>query len=147
MPTQFDRPELVLDKVYSILDEHKGYIGLEQLQYVDDKFIVKYPCLVLAPDRTTTVDHGTHTYLRTYWILAYLLHAKMTISRAARSREDLLMVTKAIEKIEENRSLETGSNVIAITVRDESPDVVAFKKEPVVGTRMLIETEARVRWR
>lgn len=139
----FERIEDALGYVHDLIDTRRGDIGLEYIAYGDEKLLPRYPASVVAPGETVTAKHGTHYFMRTYFIEILVLHAAMSRTRAMRTKEDLEMTTRLTDALAEDPTC--GGLAIFSYVTNESPQNVATDKNvPVVATQVSWQAESRV---
>jgi len=140
----FQRIENLLDYAYDLVEAKKGDIGLEYVAYGSDQLLPKYPACVIAPGQTRTQKHGTHYFMCTFYIEMLVLHAKLSVSRAIRTKEDLELVTRTTDAL----SLDPTCGALALFsyFTDETPQNVrtGVKTAPVLGTQLSWLVEARV---
>lgn len=112
----------------------------------DDPLVTGYPAIQVVPGQMQKDLHGTHTWLLTFRVEIFVMHAKMTMSRATRTEEDLKLATQVVQYLEQDLSL--GGRIIAGFVESENPGAMpprANKGAPIISTRLAWAgtTEAR----
>ena len=144
MDLMFERIEDVLDYAHDLVETKKGDIGLEYVAYGSDQLLPKYPACIVAPGQTRTQKHGTHYFMRTFYIEMLVLHAKISISRALRTKEDLELTTRVTEAFALDPTC--GENALFSYFTDETPQNIrtGVKAIPVLGTQLSWLVEARV---
>lgn len=139
----FARVEDCLTYVHDLVDLKRGEIGLEYVAYADDTLVPKYPAAVVAPGETTSQVHGTHYFLRRFTLEILVMHARMTKSRAIRIKEDLELTTRLVDVLAVDP--DCGENCVFSFVSNETPiNIANDRNQPVVGTHLLWQAEARV---
>jgi hypothetical protein len=140
----FERIEDALDYAHDFIETKKGDIGLEYVAYGSDQLLPRYPACVVAPGQTRTQKHGTHYFMRTFHIEMLVLHAKLSVSRAMRTKEDLELVTRTAQALGEDPTC--GELALFSYFTDETPQNIrtGVKTAPVLGTQMSWLVEARV---
>jgi hypothetical protein len=140
----FQRIEDVLDYAHDLVETRKGDIGLEYVAYGSDQLLPKYPACVIAPGQTRTQKHGTHYFMTIFHIEMLVLHAKLSVSRAIRTREDLELTSRTVTALADDPTC--GGLAMFSYFTDEVPQNIrtGTKSYPVLGTQLSWLVEARV---
>jgi hypothetical protein len=138
------RPEHVIEFISDYLANSS--LPLAYVAKYDEPIIPTYPAALVMSGGFQKEIHATHTWLLTLRAEIYVMHAKMTVDRATRNYEDLVLATQIVEYLE--RDLTLGGKIIAGWVESETPGAMPprnAKGSAVVSTRLLWAgtTEAR----
>ena len=145
----FTRPEEALQYVHDLLDRERGNIGLEYVAFADETLIPKYPAAIVAPAQTTTEMVATRQFKRIFYVEILVMHAKLTVSRAIRKKEDLELTTRVVDVLHDHYTcgdLLTGVNqaVFSYVTSEVPQNIAANKNTPVIGTQLSWQAEVRV---
>lgn len=131
----YTRIDEVADKVFNILDTASASLGIKYVGYGEEKALPEYPAIVIVPAATTREIHATRQFLNSFNLELYVYHARLTVKRSIRTKEDLELVTSIVDKLHEYKTLD--NNIIFGMVDSENPGVLATQKgDAVVGTRI-----------
>lgn len=139
-----ERPEDVVEFLSDYLKDSS--LPIEYVAKYDEPLLPKYPAVLVMSGQMQKDLHGTHTWLLTLRAEIYVMHAKMTVSRATRNYEDLVLATQIVNYLE--RDLTLGRKIIAGWVENETPGAMpprSAKGAAIVSTRLMWAgtTEAR----
>jgi|SRR3989304_7313350 len=128
--------EEVLDFVHNVLDTNKVALGLGYVAYGTEELLPQYPAAVVTPGPQQTSLHATRQFRNDFVLEIWVLHAKLSISRRERTKEDLELVTAIKNKLHEDKTL--SGNVVFGQVTARTPSVIYVREgsDPVVTTRM-----------
>lgn len=137
--TQFTRPDHLIDFWVDALTSVKETLGINGVYGYEQKLIPAstYPAIAVNPGRSQKTIHATRTWLYTWRIQFYVMHAKATGSHLQRSREEAQFVTNLIDYLEIDKTLE--DRLIFSFVTDEVPGVLqpfAERSDMVLSTRL-----------
>lgn len=143
-PALLLRPEDVVEFISGYLSDSS--LPIEYVAKYDEPLLPRYPAVLVMSGRYQKELHATHTWLLTLRAEIYVMHAKMTVDRATRNYEDLVLATQIVSYLE--RDLSFGRKIIAGWVEDEAPGAMpprSSKGAAIVSTRLLWAgtTEAR----
>lgn len=136
---QWTRPEHAADYWINTLTPIKETLGINYIAGYEQKLIPasSYPVVAVNPGRNEKTIHATRTWLYTWRVTFYVMHAKATGSHLQRSREEAQFVTNLVNFIESDKTL--GDKVIFSFVTDEVPGVLrpfAEVSDLVLSTRL-----------
>lgn len=143
MPTvtvePFARPEEVMDYWIDRLEAYKETLGLNYVAGYDQKLIPanSYPVVAVNPGQTTKEIHGVRTWLYTWKLQFFIMHARAAADHLLRSREEAQLVTNLVTFLEQDKEL--GGRTIFSYVTDEAPGILrpfSDKSELVLSTRL-----------
>lgn len=133
------RPDELVNYWVDNLDSVKEALGLNYVAGYEQRLIPanSYPVVAVNPGRSEKTIHANKTWLYTWRISFYVMHAKATVSHLQRSREEAQLVTNLVEYIERDKTL--GRMVIFSWITDEVPGVLrpyAENSDMVLSTRL-----------
>jgi hypothetical protein len=139
----------ILDYLHDRIDNNKTALGLKHISYGDEQLLPEYPALVLTAERPTqTRQHATRQWYRSFFCDLWLFHAKLSVSRRVRTREDIELARKLEKFLNADRTL--GDHIIFGFVTDLQPIVIgritSTKGNAVIATRLSWQGENRVLW-
>ena len=129
------RPEQLVDVLHDLLKDSD--IPFEYYSKYDEDLIPAYPAVQIQPGTLDRDLGGTHTFNIGLRALIYVLHGDMTVSRQVRTHEDLLLVTRVAQLLEDNMTLD--NQIIHGFVEDETPTALPPRKRGgsiIISTRM-----------
>lgn len=137
--TQFTRPDDVVDYWLDSIEPIKETLGFNGVYGYEHKLIPAstYPALAINPGRSEKTIHGTRTWLYTWRVQFYILHAKATGSHLQRSREEAALTTRVVDFIEADKEL--AGLVVFSFITDEVPGVLqpfANQNDMILSTRL-----------
>lgn len=136
MAEQFVAPEDALDYIHDLLTDKAGELGLATVAYGDEDLTSKYPSVKVVTGLMLKTLHRTRGWMNEFNVDIWVYHAKMTVSYAQRSREDLLLTTEIRKVLHSDMTM--GGGVIQGWVIQEMPALITRQKRgSVVGTRMV----------
>lgn len=135
----FSRPEEVVDYWVNRIDPIKETLGLNGVFGYEQKLIPasSYPVLAINPGPFSKEVHALRTWLYSWNIHFFIMHAKATGSHLQRSREEAQFVTDLVAYLESDKTL--GDQVIFGYVTDERQGVLrpfAEQSDMVLSTRI-----------
>ena len=131
------RIRVVTQALYDLVKDNEGPLGLNYVGRYDEKRIPRYPSVVVSPGDMGKTLHGTNTFNIELTASLWVYHGDMTVPHAVRNEEDLRLVEKIEEVVEEDYTL--GGLVIFGFIATQVPGVVqptSSKSEIIAGTRM-----------
>jgi hypothetical protein len=139
----------VLDYLHTRIDNNKTELGLRYISYGDEILLPEYPALVLTAERPIqTRDHATRQFHRTFTCDLWLFHAKLSVGRKVRTREDIQLARKMERFLNADRTLD--GHIIFGHVTDMQPIVIGRitgrKGDGVIGTRLIWQGQNRIMW-
>jgi hypothetical protein len=129
------RPEELVEYLAEFIVKSK--LPLEHVGMYDEMLIPGYPAVQVQSGQFTKEHHGTHTWLISMRANIYVMHARMTVDRRTRNKQDLELATELVALLEADMSL--GGRVITGFVENELPDSLPLgsdKDDSVVSTRL-----------
>lgn len=133
--TSLVRPEDVVEFLADYLNDSP--LPLAYVAKYDEPLIPEYPAVQIMSGPLTKAVHGLHTWLLTLRADIYVMHARMTESRATRNYEDLVLTTQIVSYLE--RDLKLGKRIIQGFVENETPGAMPPRSEKgaaIVSTRL-----------
>lgn len=137
------RPEEATDLIFDLLQVNAGSLGISYVGYGDEELIPSYPAVVLTPGVVDRKLHATHTFQVVLMVTMWVYHAKLTVSRKIRTKEDLLLATGIVELLHTPPNSHLGfdagntRNIIYGYVESEHPGTIMTRKRtPVIGTSL-----------
>ena len=125
----------VIDYLYTKLTTERSALGLGFVGYADEELLPSYPAAVLSSGSLAREVHSTVYFKNEILVDIFILHARLTTSRKARTREDLLLCRAIVLSLHGDRTL--GGNIVDGHVASEVPGEVRDEQgEAVVGTRI-----------
>lgn len=118
-----NRPEHAVEYLGDLL-EKSGLI--RQVCKYDEELLERYPAAQLLAAPFHKELYATHTWLVTIRVDIYIMHAKFTVKRSTRIKEDLELATQIVNLIEtngDNTGLSLGERVVAGWIESETPGV------------------------
>lgn len=143
MPTvtlePFTRPEQVMDHWIDTLESYKETLGLNYVAGYEQKLVPanSYPVVAVNPGRSEKTIHGVRTWLYTWRVTFFVMHARAAADHLLRSREEAQLVTNLVDFLEKDKTL--GGQVIFSYVTDEAPGILrpfAENSDLVLSTRL-----------
>lgn len=131
----FTRPEHVIEFLAGYLSD--STIPLEYVAKYDEPLLPQYPAAQILSGPMEKSVHGTRTFLLTFRAEIYVMHGKMTESRATRNLRDLQLATQVVAYLEND--MELGGRIIAGFVESEIPGAMpprTDKGAPIISTRL-----------
>lgn len=137
--TGFRRAEEVMDYWIDRLDAYKESLGLNYVAGYEQKLIPanSYPVVAVNPGRSEKTIHGVRTWLFTWRLVIYVMHARAQADHLLRSREEAQLVTNVVDFMEQDKTL--NGAVIFSWVTDEQPGILrpfSDNSELVLSTRL-----------
>ncbi len=134
------------DFIVKLLDDNKATLGLKYIAQHDEQFIPEYPAVLCQTDNTERILHATQMFMVQWSIDLWVFHAKMSISKAERSREDIELATGIRKLLHVDKTLE--GHIIHGWVVNELPGMLANREtgDAIVTTRMIWQGTNRVRF-
>jgi hypothetical protein len=130
------RPEDVVEFFADFIK--KSNLPFEYVAKYNENLLPQYPAIQIMSGGFQKELHATHTFLLTLRADIYVMHAKLTESRATRSLNDLKLATQTVELIEKDLTL--GGRCIAGWVETERPGAIpprTAKGEAVISTLLM----------
>lgn len=128
------------------LDDHKAELGLRYIAIHDEELIPEYPAILCQIDNTMRMHHATGLFKIEFHLDLWIFHAQMTLSKAARSAQDIELATNIRKLLHEDRTL--GGHIIFGFVDGEFPGITARAiggaVSTIVTTRLTWTGENRV---
>lgn len=131
---------IITNAIYDLIKDNEGPLGLNYVGKYDEKRLPRYPSVVVSPgDRTKILGNITSppTFNVELSVALWVYHGDMTVPHSTRNEEDLKLVDKIEEVLEEDHTL--GGLVIFGYIITQVPGIVqpaASKSEIIAGTRM-----------
>lgn len=141
------RPEEAVEMLNDLIELNAGSIGIEFVGKYDESLIPRYPAVIVSAGAVTKEVHASHTFNVTLRCILWVYHAKITLTHAQRSKEDLELATNLSALVESDKKF--AERVIFSFIESEAPGLVApraGKGEPIVGTRLAWECLTQQRW-
>lgn len=135
----FSRPEHVVDYWVDTLGPIKETLGLNGVYGYDQRLIPasSYPVVCVNPGRNQKKVHAIRTWLYSWRVNFFVIHAKATGSHLQRSREEAQFATDLVDFIEKDKTL--SDRVIFGYITDEVQGVLrpfAEQSDMVLSTRL-----------
>lgn len=130
----------ILDYLHDRIDNNKTELGLKYITYGDEQLLPEYPALVLTAERPTeTEPHATRQYLRRFLVDFWVFHAKLSVGRRIRTREDIELARNLEIFLNLDRTLD--GHIIQCWIESMQPIVIGTtttgqKASAVIGTRL-----------
>lgn len=148
VPTQDFKDSLeCLDYVYDKIENNKAGLGIQYVARIDEELYPRFPAVLVSMERPLQRElHATGMFKVTFHLDLWIFHAKLTVGKAIRSREDIQLATSVRKLLHSDYTL--GSHIIFGYVTGEFPGVTARivgqKARSVVTTRLTWEGQNRV---
>ncbi len=131
----------IIDYLYTKFKTEANTLGLGFVAYPEEEMLPKYPALMLSSGTLAREIHTTHFFRNEIVIEIFVLHAALSKSHRARTREDLLLCRSIVLSLHADRSLgvdtEGRKNIIDGFVVDEVPgEILDDRGVAVVGTKI-----------
>lgn len=131
----------IIDYFYAKFKAEGNALGLGYVAYPEEEMLPKYPGLMLSSGTLDREIHTTHAFRNVITLDIFLLHAALSISHRARTREDLLLCRSVVKVLHADRNLGvdgTGrKNIIDGFVVGEVPgEILDDRGVAVVGTKI-----------
>jgi hypothetical protein len=130
----------VLDYLHNRIDNNKTELGLKYITYGDEQLLPEYPALVLTAERPISTEfHATRQYRRTFLVDLWLFHARLSVGRRVRTRQDIELSRNLEVFLNTDRTCD--GHVIHCLVESMQPIVIGTpttsqKGNAVIGTRL-----------
>jgi len=150
VPTQDYKDALeVLDYVYEKIESNKADLGINFVARIDEELLPEYPAVLVSMERPLDRElHATQQFMVTFYLDIFIFHAKLSVGKAIRSREDIQLATNVRKLIHADFTL--GDHIIFGFVNGEYPGVtsrvIGQKARSVVTTRLTWIGQNRVRF-
>lgn len=136
----FYDPIQPFDYLCDKIDDAKSELGLRYVARFDENLLPQYPAVLLNMENPLNRElHATRQFLVNFNIDLWIFHAEMTVGKAVRSREDVLLATEIRKLLHADFTL--GGHIVFGHVAMEAPGrvarVVGSKVTTVVATRLL----------
>jgi hypothetical protein len=143
MAEHFTAPEEVIEYLGDMLEFKAPEFGIASVMKYTSKAITDFPAVCIIPDPVTTNAINAGNRFQNFFTCSiYVYHARLTATRAQRTKEDLELVTLVRKYINSDKTL--GGHIIQGWVNSQAPGVLERASgSPVVGTRMTWAGEAR----
>jgi hypothetical protein len=137
----------ILDYLHNRIDNNKSELGLRYITYGDEQLLPEYPACVLTAERPiVTTLHATRQYRRVFACDLWVFHAKLSVGRRVRTREDIELARRLEEFLNLDRTCD--GHVVQCWVENMQPIVIGRtagqKANAVIGTRLQWLAENRV---
>lgn len=136
-------PEEAMDAITSLLEDNAGLLGIGYVGYGNERTIPSYPAVIVMPGVVDRTLHATHQFRIMLVVNMWVYHAKLSVSRKIRTREDLQLATGVRELLHEPQNMELrdengAKQVIWGYIDHEEPGTILTqgKQVPVIATRM-----------
>ncbi len=131
----------VIDYLYAKFKTEQTTLGLGYVAYPEEEMLPKYPGLMLSSGSLNREIHTTRSFRNVITLDIFLLHAALSLSHRARTREDLLLCRSIVLSLHSDRTLgvdTTGrKNIIDGYVVEEVPgEILDDRGVAVVGTKI-----------
>jgi hypothetical protein len=127
-----------------LLTTNQVALGINHVVYGNQTAILNFPVVIVEPVNAPKIRHNTQNiFLRTFRIYVWIAHSKMSDTRSARTKENILMA-EAITAVMES-DFTAGGRVVDGFVVNEEPVfgvVAAPTNTMVVGTRLTWEGDS-----
>lgn len=138
------RPEHLVEYLAEFLG--KSNLPFQFVAKYAENLLPQYPAVQIMAGSFQKEFHGLHTWALTIRADIYVMHAKLTESRATRSLNDLKLATQTVALLEKDMKL--GGRIIAGWVESERPGAIpprTAKGEAVISTLLMyrVTQEAR----
>jgi len=125
----------VTQDIVNRLDANKVTLGLANVVYGDERLVKEFPAILVEPGIVDRVIHGTQQWELQFHVVLWIYHAKLTIGRSQRLKEDIQLSNGVVTYLHEDKSL--NGNIIFGFVEQEAPGVIARgPTNSVIGTRL-----------
>lgn len=127
------RPEHVVEYIADFIK--KSNLDFKHIVRYNERLVSEYPAIQIMSGPLQKELHATHTWLLTLRADIFVMHAKLTESRATRNLNDLKLATKTVELLEKDLTL--GGRIIVGWVEQERPGAMpprTSKGDAVVST-------------
>jgi hypothetical protein len=131
------RIRIVTNAIHKLIQDNEGPLGLNFVGKYDEKRVPKYPSAVISPGTRSKNFLAMNKFDIELSVTIWVYHGDMTVSHATRNEEDLILVDKIEEVLEEDYTL--GGLVVFGYVATQEPGIVqprSSKSEIIAGTRM-----------
>lgn len=140
----FKRAEEVLNYLVELFQTNKDALGLQFVGYGTQNLIPGYPAIDVTSAATRRVIHTTQYFMVTFDMNIWVYHANLQASHAIRTKEDLELVTKAVNLLHSNFTAD--DKLIFSMVDEEDPGLTTRPSGVIVTTRLVWSGESRVRF-
>lgn len=139
------RPEHLVEYLAEFFK--KSNLPFEFIARYDEVLLPKYPAVQIIAAPLQKEFHALHTWALTIRADIYVMHAKLTESRATRSLNDLKLATQTVELLERDTKL--GGRIIFGWVESERPGAIpprTAKGEAVISTLLMYRATQEARF-
>ncbi len=131
----------IIDYLYAKFKAEGNALGLGYVAYPEEEMLPKYPGLMLSSGALNREIHTTHFFRNVITLDIFILHAALSISHRARTREDLLLCRSIVLTLHADRHLGIDgsgrNNIIDGFVVEEVPgEILDDRGVAVVGTKI-----------
>jgi len=149
MPQDYVDILQILDYLHNRIDNNKLELGLKYITYGDEQLLPEYPACVLTAERPILTElHATRQFRRVFTCDLWVFHAKLSVGRRVRTREDIELARNLEKFLNADRTL--GDHLIFCHIESMQPIVLGRvtgrKGDGVIGTRLVWSGENRVRF-
>jgi hypothetical protein len=124
-----------MDYIKDLLDTEAGELGVRFVGYGDERLVPNYPAVLVTGSNLNRVVHGTLKFLLTFDVTIWVYHAKMSITRQARTKEDMLLVKGVRDLLHSKYTMD--ENLVFSNVVNETAGVInRAKSDIVIGTKV-----------
>jgi hypothetical protein len=89
----YTRPEEVVQHIVDLLNTNKTALSLKRVVFGDANLIMDYPAALVVAEPLARELRATHQFRNEFHISIFVYHAKLTVDRDARTKEDMVLVT------------------------------------------------------
>jgi hypothetical protein len=144
MPS-YTRPEQVAQYIVDTLNANKIALGIAKAVFGEANLIIDYPAALVVPDPLIRTLHATGTWRNEFHIAVFVYHAKLTVDRETRTKEDLQLVTAIVNLLHNPTHRTLNGNIDEMGFFDsEAPGFINRPGiEYVIGSRLTWTGAAR----
>jgi len=128
---------VIANAMYDFLNSNAGPLGLNYVGKWDEKRLPRYPSVVIAPNDRVKSLRGMSTFEVDISLSLWVYHGDMTVPHAVRSEQDIVLVEKIEDLIEQDYTL--GGLVVFGYIATQVSGIVqptSRKSDVIAGTRM-----------
>lgn len=147
MPQDYYDPLQVLDHIHTLIDNNKASLGLRFVAYQDEELLPEYPAALVTMELPIAREqHATQMFLLRFNVDIWVFHARMSVGKAIRSRQDIELATNVRKLLHQNYTLD--GHIVFGYVAAETPGATVRATErrsaQVLTTRLMWTGQNRV---
>src|SRR5438309_500288 len=130
----------VAQAIHNRIVASAGTLGLRQTYYSDNNFTPRYPNTITVHGRKGKQRHTTgNRFFHSFSVFVYVLHADMNLTKAMRTKADIVLAEQVGAAIEAN-DFNLGGQVVDCFVEAIEPALLPGRRqgEGIVSSRITV---------